>query len=630
MADARVEGPSLIVRGGPLDGYEIKITEGLPVIVGSGRLANLRLDHPAIELAHVKVRWDETGLSMVDNGSRHGTWLNGVPVETAALLDGDVLEFTAPDDKRGAPCVLLKVPAGSVPEAPLPPQMAPPPAPRPSRAPRATGQRARVRGASRRGPAIPRLRLPDLRVVVLGAAALAAVVAVGWGVKRFFFTTPQITSIRPLESEPGDTIAISGTRFDGDPARNSVWFGPLRVTAESFEAGALRVKVPEAPAGRVPVQVENRRGRSPAVEIAVLAPLRATRLAPPGGAPGDEVELEGEGFSQGIAVSVDGVAAKLIAVEPRSVRFEVPNLTRERGRAMPVVVSLGARKTSPLPLVFGRVPLVLSFDPPHATVGELIRIHGAGFASDPRSNKVSFDGIPAFVVSASNDELTVTLPAVMRPLPEFQVPVIVRVPGRSSEPGTSYPVFWAAGTWRLRFLVGAADEAGEHATIGTEIAPVLLLSSGGNAGSLATRALRLSSALNQAVDRALLGQAVAFEARRQPPGLGLAGSPDLLALVTPEDVAAYGKPAGLPSRDEPTPEALASHWAALLNDYLAIGASGRTPTSMAALSPEAGVAFARLRSALPWQYASGISSARVATLPSPLRQKLREVAFTVR
>jgi hypothetical protein len=35
----------------------------------------MRLDHPDIELAHVKLAWDDTGISLVDNGSRKGTWL---------------------------------------------------------------------------------------------------------------------------------------------------------------------------------------------------------------------------------------------------------------------------------------------------------------------------------------------------------------------------------------------------------------------------------------------------------------------------------------------------------------------------------------------------------------------------
>ena len=75
MSDDVPEMPSLTVQGGPLDGYEMKLSQGTTVIIGSGRLAHMRLDHPDIELAHVKVAWDDIGISMVDNGSRKGTWV---------------------------------------------------------------------------------------------------------------------------------------------------------------------------------------------------------------------------------------------------------------------------------------------------------------------------------------------------------------------------------------------------------------------------------------------------------------------------------------------------------------------------------------------------------------------------
>ena len=93
MSDEAPEQPSVLVVGGMIDGHHVVLTPGLSLIVGSGRLANLRLDHPDIELAHIKIRWDDLGISMVDNGSRKGTWVNGEPVETAALLDGDVITF---------------------------------------------------------------------------------------------------------------------------------------------------------------------------------------------------------------------------------------------------------------------------------------------------------------------------------------------------------------------------------------------------------------------------------------------------------------------------------------------------------------------------------------------------------
>ena len=118
--------PSVLVIGGPIDGHEVKLNPGLTLIVGAGRLANLRLDHSEIELAHIKIRWDDLGISMIDNGSRKGTWVNGEPVETAGLLDGDVISFVPPDFKGPlAPKIKIRIPKGSVPDLPPPPPPSP-------------------------------------------------------------------------------------------------------------------------------------------------------------------------------------------------------------------------------------------------------------------------------------------------------------------------------------------------------------------------------------------------------------------------------------------------------------------------------------------------------------------------
>ena len=157
MSDDIPEFPTLNVHGGAIDGYEMKLSPGMTVIIGSGRLAQMRLDHPDIELAHVKVAWDDLGISMIDNGSRKGTWVNGEPVETVSLMDGDVIEFVAPGSKATPPKVKIRIPKGSVPEPPPPPpptpeELAARPAPVPparavaarAAAPRAAAARARA------------------------------------------------------------------------------------------------------------------------------------------------------------------------------------------------------------------------------------------------------------------------------------------------------------------------------------------------------------------------------------------------------------------------------------------------------------------------------------------------------
>jgi hypothetical protein len=67
----------------------------------------------------------------------------------------------------------------------------------------------------------------------------------------------------------------------------------------------------------------------------------------------------------------------------------------------------------------------------------------------------------------------------------------------------------------------------------------------------------------------------------------------------------------------------------VLTDTLAVGTSGSKPRATADLGPPWTPTFAQLRAALPWQYGSGVASARVVAVGPDLRRKLREAAFRV-
>jgi hypothetical protein len=635
MSDGMPEQPSVVVVGGNLDGYDVKLTPGLSIIVGSGRLANLRLDHPEIELAHIKIIWDDLGISMIDNGSRRGTWINGEPVETAGLIDGDTIEFVAPGSKvtPPPPKVRLKIPKGSVPD---PPPLPPPPPGEAVAAPSAAPARgaAKVRGPARRRRSALRMPDVDVRLLALGVAGVLALLLAGWLVKRFFFTAPQIASVQPARAEMGEEIMLTGTRFDGDAADNKIWFGTVSVPATAASGQSLHVRVPVLPApGVMGLSVETSSGRSRPVSLTVVAPLRVTAIDPPGALPGDEVDLRGSGFVDGLSVTVDGQAASLVMTEPQALRFQMPQLAGAPGSLHPVIVATpGGRRTAPIQLYLGRLPLVSAVEPARGVAGDVVRLRGAGFTAE--TTQVSVDGRPALVAAGTTTELLVVVPPSSRAQAEALVPVVVQAGGRTSAQAPGFTLMrLVEGAWVPRFVAGVLAEGGApgQATVGTELAPLLLLSSKDESRSTGERALSVAKALDAAVDRARVGQAVAFEAREDPEiCVALVGAPDRLLKVLPQDAAAYELPPGLPGRGAPPPPlTLARHWAALLTDTVAIGTSGSKPLATASLGPPWSVAFTQLRAALPWQYGSGVASARVVAVPEALRLRLREAALRV-
>jgi hypothetical protein len=312
----------------------------------------------------------------------------------------------------------------------------------------------------------------------------------------------------------------------------------------------------------------------------------------------------------------------------------MPGVEGPPGRPLAVVATVGGRSTAPLNLALGRLPIVVSFDPPRAVAGDVVHIRGIGFAADPARAGVTFDGVPALVVASTPNEIRVVAPVPARSQAETPAPVIVHAGDRVSSEGATYPLLRLVdGSYVLRFFAAAAGEGGAsgQAFLATEIGPVLLLSWQDDARSVAERTMRVAAALNAAVDRARGGTAVVFEGREERDiGVAIAGQPDLILRVTPQDAAAYGAPPGLPPRNgPPTPSALARYWAALLNDYVTIGTGSGRPSQVAALSPAAGSTLGQLRAVLPWQYGVGVGALRVSTLPGDLRRRLREAALRV-
>jgi hypothetical protein len=463
---------------------------------------------------------------------------------------------------------------------------------------------------------------------------VVAVVALGvGGISWYLGSGPSLSSVTPVQCEAGAGVTLAGARFASSAAGNTVWFGDRSVPAETVGGGTLHVSVPQGLApGPVSIRVETSRGRSGTLKLTILSALEATAVEPEGALPGDTVILRGRGFDAGPAtVTVDGAAATVVDTAPDAVSFQMPAVEGPPGSVHRVVATVAGRSTKPLDLALGRVPLVLSLEPPEARTGDVVHIKGIGFPADAAGVTVTFDGVPALVVASSPREMAVVAPLPTRADPVTSAQVLVRVGDRVSAEGVRYRIGrLVAGTYVLRFFAAAGEGSGT-ATVATEIAPVLLLGGREGASSVAQRAMRVAQTLDDVLERPRGGEPLAFEARPRPEaGVALAGAAALLVAVTPGDTAAYAAPGGVPPRGgPPTLDALAQWWAALLNDYVTVCTGPDRPSAVAAIAPAAGSPMSELRSALPFRYRAGVANEQVAGLPARLRARLREAALRV-
>jgi hypothetical protein len=639
------EVPTLIVKGGLTDGTVFSLSEGTSILVGSGRLANLQVPGNEIGSAHARIIWDDAGISILDNGSMGGTFVNGELVVTGPLADGDHIAFAPPGSKLKLPKILVRIPPGSVlitaPPAPPPddrltapapaePAKRPPPSAPMTRAtpvPRQPPKR-RVRPAWERAleSAVESVGRIDWRSPkILGPVGGVVLLLLGYlAFKLVLGFAPVLETVHPAEGEPGQVVALSGQRFAADAAGNTVRFGSAVAEVVAGNATGLTVTVPDVPdaaSGQiVDVVVETRGGRSSRVPFTLTRTPKVGALDPEAALPGQTVTLRGQSLGGAVKVTVGGAAARVVEAKGDVIKFQVPNLPATPARTEPVVVTIGERVSKGIDLLIGKLPLVLEVAPARGAPGERVALRGRGFVADADGNKVTFSGAPALVLTASPTEVVVAAPAL--PSGQMEAEIVIAAGGRST---TNRAIFSythvSPAAFRPRFVPADAGTTRAQATVASQLGPLILLSSRGEAKSVQDRAVDVGMALNGAFDT----NAAGFEARGE--SVHVTGRSEVLLRATPEDAAGYEAPPGVSfNNPAPTPGALAAHWAALLSDYAALFLHGQRPVRLLAASPR-GRAFVDLQSELGWRPGVAITPGRAAALSTGLIGRLQEMAF---
>jgi pSer/pThr/pTyr-binding forkhead associated (FHA) protein len=630
-----IEVPSLIVKSGPTDGAIFPLTEGTSILVGSGRLANIQIPGEPIGSAHLKITWDDAGISMTDNGSQGGTFVNGEPMLTGPLQDGDRIAFVPSGSKLNLPKLLVRIPPGTVmvtmppPEAltaPVPAQE-PKPAPAPFPKPVSTPKRpAKPPTPPPWEAALDALRDIDWQSpkVLVPVGGLVVLLLVLVGVRLWLGHAPVLVAVQPSAGEPGHVVALSGQYFAEDAAKNTVRFGESVAQVMGGNATGLTVTVPDVPQAasgqEVKVVVQTRGGRSLPIGFKLSRTPNVAGLSPEAALPGETVTLRGRSLGGAVTVTVGGAAARVVEAKGDSIRFQVPNLPATPARTEPVIVMVGDRVSQSVDLLIGKLPVILEVAPARGDSGDRIVLRGRGFAAAAEANKVTFGGAAALVLGGSPGEVQVVAP--LEPAGITEAEVVVEASGR---PTTNRMVFTymrpSVTSFHPHFVATDAGSTRAQALVASQLGPLLLFSSKDDAKSVQDRAVAVAGALNAAFD----ASASSFEARGE--SVGVAGRPEALFKATVDDAAGYEGPPGVSVHNpRPTPAALAAHWAALLSDYASLFVEGQRPVRMLAASPR-GRAFVDLQSELGWRPGMTVTPSRAAALSSGLLDHLREAAF---
>jgi DNA-binding NtrC family response regulator len=86
-AEVFLEGFSVCVETGP-DAGQVRHCQGSTLTIGSAPTNELVLSDPLVSRQHALLRLTPRGIQLEDQGSKNGTWVGGLRVETAYILDG--------------------------------------------------------------------------------------------------------------------------------------------------------------------------------------------------------------------------------------------------------------------------------------------------------------------------------------------------------------------------------------------------------------------------------------------------------------------------------------------------------------------------------------------------------------
>ncbi|PWV45805.1 IPT/TIG domain-containing protein [Chitinophaga sp. S165] len=222
----------------------------------------------------------------------------------------------------------------------------------------------------------------------------------------FTFNTPSaITSFSPVAADSGKVISIYGINFADV---TNVFIGGVEATSFTVISPSLiRAVVPKTQSGVITVY-----GYYGYVSLSGFVYSTGTQvvaLRPSYGTKGSTIKIVGANFRDSSTVTIGGVPAQSFTVESDTVINAVVGDVTNAPGIWPVAVASPNGSATYSGLYSG--PVIHNISKLTAAAGDALTISGGNFNTTAADNTVYFGGIKANVTAASENALTVNVPA---------------------------------------------------------------------------------------------------------------------------------------------------------------------------------------------------------------------------
>ncbi len=275
---------------------------------------------------------------------------------------------------------------------------------------------------------------------------------------------PKVLSLLPKAGYPGTSAVISGYGFT-EPATVSV--DGVQASVTSVTIDRIYFKMPEHELGNVAVSVTTGGETLTGLTFRYAEPVEEEKLAifsytPASGIEGDQITISGQLFSnkkERNTVKINDLPCEIVSANDTRLVVVLPD--NPEGQ-YPFVVSVDGETVSGPNFTYDKKPelTVFSITPNSGSEGDIVEVAGICFSEIPAENQVSFNGVPAEVLSATTTKLSVKIPSN----PKGSYPIVVTV-GEKTVEGPVFMYVAKTYTYTVKTMSGTAGRAADAVTI---------------------------------------------------------------------------------------------------------------------------------------------------------------------